>query len=241
MIDLNDDPEMLAAEYVLGVLGAEDVAVIRARLPNVPALAGAVAAWEKRLLHLADEVTPIAPPEEIWQQITTTLHDEMSPAAISPATAAPARLARSLAFWRAATAAALTLAAGLAVLLFAGPGLVAIHAGRAIPYTAVLATNQNSGPSWVIQAGANGEILVTSMGPAPKPVDKDLQLWAVAHGETKPVSLGVLPQSGTFVTGNAGLPYADLLLLISIEPKGGSPTGRPTGPIVIMGELTQGD
>jgi anti-sigma-K factor RskA len=144
-------------------------------------------------------------------------------------------------FWRIATAASLTLAAGLAALLFADPTIVARHSGQTIPYMTVLATNQNNGPSWVIQAGADGKIFVTSMGPAPKPEDKDLQLWAVARGETKPVSLGVLPQSGTYETGGTGLPDADLLLLVSIEPKGGSRTGRPTGPVVIGGELTRGN
>lgn len=242
MIDFNDDPEMLAAEYVLGVLGAEDMTLIRARLADDPILADAVATWEERLTHLVDEVRPIAAPEKIWAQIRASLEDrERSNATVLPPPVRRLRLPRSLTFWRIATAASLTLAAGLAALLVEGPGLVATQAAQTVPYMTVLATNQNNGPSWVIQAGADGKFFVTSMGPAPKPADKDLQLWAVARGATKPVSLGVLPQSGTYVTGNAGLPDADLFLLVSIEPKGGSRTGRPTGPVVIGGELTRGN
>lgn len=242
MIDFNDDPEMLAAEYVLGVLGTEDVALIRARLPDDPILADAVAAWEKRLAYLADEVAPLAAPTRIWQQITASLEQrETPPATISQTVARRAGLTRSLMFWRVATAASLALAAGLAALLFLDPSFVASHGGQNIPYMTVLATNPNNGPSWVIRAGSNGKIFVTSMGPAPKPEDKDLELWAVARGETKPVSLGVLPQSGTYETGDAGLPDADLFLLVSIEPKGGSRTGRPSGPVVIGGELTRGN
>ena len=242
MIDLNDDPEMLAAEYVLGVLAPDDVAVIRMRLANDATLAGAVAGWEKRLARLASEVTPIAPPRQIWEQITASLEADGSlPISPPPKSVTLAGLGSSLAFWRMATAASLALAAGLAMWLFANPNRIAMQSNQSGPYMTALTPGQSNSPSWAVPAGADGKIFVTTIGPAAKPADKDLQLWAVARGDTKPVSLGVLPQSGTYVTGDAGLPHAHLLLLVSIEPKGGSRTGRPTGPVLIGGELTRGD
>ena len=242
MIDFSDDPEMLAAEYVLGVLAPDDVAVIRSRLADDANLASAVAGWEKRLARLASEVTPIAPPLQIWEQITASLEaDDTLAASTPPKTVMPDGLSNSLAFWRMATAASLALAAGLAIWLFANPNRTTIQANVAGPYMTALTPGQSNGPSWAVQAGADGKIFVTTIGPAAKPADKDLQLWAVARGDTKPVSLGVLPQSGTYVTGDAGLPHAHLLLLVSIEPKGGSRTGRPTGPVLIGGELTRGE
>ena len=55
------------------------------------------------------------------------------------------------------------------------------------------------------------------------------------QGETKPRSLGVLPPSG----GSLAAPLApNTQLLVSLEPKGGSPTGQPTGPVLYGGWLT---
>jgi anti-sigma-K factor RskA len=242
MIDFNDDPEMIAAEYVLGVLPPEDVAAIRMRLAEDANLASAVAGWEKSLAHLASEVTPIEPPHQVWEQISASLEADRKLVDFPPREPGTlARLGSSLAFWRMATAASLAFAAGLAVWLYANPGHSTGQAGQVGPYMTALTPEQSNGPAWLVQAGADGKIVVTTIGPAAKPADKDLQLWAVARGDTKPVSLGLLPQSGTYVTGDAGLPHANLLLLVSIEPKGGSRTGRPTGPVLIGGELTQGD
>jgi len=65
---------------------------------------------------------------------------------------------------------------------------------------------------------------------------KDLELWALPAGATRPVSLGVLPPIGR------KLPVRELLaaqtqLMISLEPQGGSRTGAPTGPVLWGGRL----
>ena len=67
------------------------------------------------------------------------------------------------------------------------------------------------------------------------PTDKDLELWALPKGETKPHSLGVFPPSGRQLTAELA---PDTQLLVSLEPKGGSPTGQPTGPVLYGGWLT---
>lgn len=66
------------------------------------------------------------------------------------------------------------------------------------------------------------------------PDDKDLELWALRPDETRPRSLGVLPPSGTNVTVAVA---PNTQLLVSLEPKGGSPTGEPTGPVLYSGSL----
>jgi anti-sigma-K factor RskA len=104
-----------------------------------------------------------------------------------------------------------------------------------------LTARATTGPSWAVRTDPDGKIVVTAIGPVAPAAGKDLQLWALAPGATKPVSLGVLPRSGSFVTSDAGLPHPHLLLLVSLEPKGGSPTGLPTGPVLFGGELTRGD
>jgi anti-sigma-K factor RskA len=66
-----------------------------------------------------------------------------------------------------------------------------------------------------------------------------LQLWALPQGATAPTSLGLIPPEGRVtVTPDAIRPEPGMLIEISLEPPGGSPTGRPTGPILFIGRLT---
>jgi anti-sigma-K factor RskA len=82
----------------------------------------------------------------------------------------------------------------------------------------------------------DGSILIRPTGQVAVAPAKDLELWALSKGATVPVSLGVLPADGRRIGARAqGRP--DTQLLISLEPKGGSPTGLPTGPVVYGGKL----
>ena len=71
----------------------------------------------------------------------------------------------------------------------------------------------------------------------PPPAGQDLQLWAIGDDGT-PRSLGLVRQAETVVEGSALLP--GLVLAVSLEPQGGSPTGLPTGPVLVTGVLTAG-
>src|SRR5262249_38221075 len=89
-IDPADRGKLIAAEYVLGVLGAEERREVERRLAQEPALASEVAFWEERLGVLADAVAPVTPPQHTWSQIDAAI----------PAAAPPTSLWQSLAFWR---------------------------------------------------------------------------------------------------------------------------------------------
>ncbi|MDP3525548.1 MAG: anti-sigma factor, partial [Hoeflea sp.] len=70
---------------------------------------------------------------------------------------------------------------------------------------------------------------------------KSLELWLVP-GEGAPVSLGLVPGDGGRLVLDPGLTdrlTAGALLAVSLEPLGGSPTGGPTGPVLLSGELRQ--
>ena len=67
---------------------------------------------------------------------------------------------------------------------------------------------------------------------------KSLELWLI-EGEAKPRSLGVLPQTGE---GEIIVPDAlrdrfaeGVILAVSLEPFGGSPTGQATGLVIALG------
>jgi len=75
------------------------------------------------------------------------------------------------------------------------------------------------------------------LGTVPEAAGKSYELWALPRGAA-PVSLGVLPAAGSAERTLSERQRTALLaadkVAVSVEPFGGSPTGSPTGPIVIV-------
>jgi len=207
---------MLAAEYVLGTLEGSDAREAVRLLRDDPVFAAAVHAWEERLAPLALSAPPAVPPPELWDRIAIATGAEVTPL--------PAR--RRLRFWQASTGAALAIAASLA-------GFILLRAPSA-PLVAVLAPLNGGVPLLIATAEADGTLNVQPNKIVSVPSDHDLELWALPQGETHPRSLGVLPVAGRRLT--APLPRGTELL-VSLEPRGGSPTGAPTGPVLYGGRL----
>jgi anti-sigma-K factor RskA len=93
-IDTGDRGDLLAAEYVLGVLPAEERRLAELRLTNEPRFAAEVAFWEGRLCGWAEEIPAVAPPSHIWEGIEDRLSASRRPAA------GRAGIWQNLAFWR---------------------------------------------------------------------------------------------------------------------------------------------
>ena len=110
-----DGGKILAAEYVLGVLSAQERREVERRLAQEPALASEVAFWEARLGGLADSVAPVEPSPATWGRIETAI---AAPAAAGTSTGG---IWQSLAFWRAfAIGSAAIAAACIAALAYLG-------------------------------------------------------------------------------------------------------------------------
>lgn len=69
------------------------------------------------------------------------------------------------------------------------------------------------------------------------PEGRVLQVWTLPDAETGPVSLGTLEGAADvrLAGPNLPLPADGQLYEITLEPAPGSPTGRPTGPILVKG------
>jgi anti-sigma-K factor RskA len=220
-----DAPEMLAGEYVLGTLDAGEADAARTRLGTDPAFASEVRAWERQLFPLTALVPAVEPPPAVWTRIEdTTGGATVTPFPVGSAPRAandnPARV------WRATAIVALAACACLAAFVVTRPA--------APPAFAVLAPTGGAAPVLVALAGANGALLLRPSGVITVAADRDLQLWSLPAGAKKPQSLGVLPAAGTQVPPGIA---QGTQLLVSLEPKGGSPTGQPTGPVVYGGVL----
>ena len=71
--------------------------------------------------------------------------------------------------------------------------------------------------------------------------DKDYELWAI-EGANAPKSMGLISvtsRNDMTLTPEQMVGFGSgTTLAISLEPKGGSPTGQPTGPVVAAGTAT---
>jgi anti-sigma-K factor RskA len=219
----SQDRDLLAAEYVLGTLEGEEAREAARLLDSDAAFAASVRQWEARLAPLASGVAPVAPPEEVWARIAAST-------GAASGEVVPLAFRRRLRVWQGGAALALAVAASLAAFIVLRP----VPAAR----VAVLAPISGGVPVLLATEQAGGVLVIQPSGAIAVPSDRDLELWALAKGETRPRSLGVLPASGRRLVAALA---PDTQLLVSLEPLGGSPTGQPTGPVVYGGTITAVD
>lgn len=86
---------------------------------------------------------------------------------------------------------------------------------------------------------AKDRLTVQAINAAAIQPDRSLQLWLIPPGE-KPQSLGLIATSASQQVSIRPVQLASLpTLAISLEPRGGSPTGQPTGPVLFSGKVIQ--
>jgi len=226
-IDPADGNKLLAAEYVLGVLGAAERREVERRLAQEPALASEVAFWEERLTGLIDAVAPVSPPEATLSRIETAIASAPRPASVW----------QSLTFWRSFAIASATLAAAsIAALVYIG-----LVPGARVPLLATLSGSAGQ-PNFVASVTATGNTLVVVPAALLTNDPRAFELWLIPTGETRPRSLGLIqpgqPIRLDIPSDLAARITPDATLAVSLEPPGGSPTGLPTGPVIAAGKLT---
>ena len=223
--------DALAAEYVLGVLPADERQNVARRIDDDPAFARLVDSWEVRLSPMASAYEEVAPPQSVKAALERRIFGQ------PPAAAAPGGLWESLAFWRGLTVAALAALLVVAAIPFLTPEPT--DEGPAPRLVASLADDGTDVHYFVVYDAARNEVGLSHVS-GERDSGRDFELWVI-EGEDPPASLGVIP-----VGANVRLAVADALqrkveagavFAISLEPEGGSPTGAPTGPVVAAGDL----
>ena len=237
----DDDRDALAAEYVLGLLDGAEAAEAERRLAGDSDFADAVAAWRLRLADLDMTATRQPAGEALWSRIAAGL-------AVSPTAGASARVLTvprraepgffaqlwdSLAFWRGLSAAAALAAAALVVVI----GLAPPREDH--PAFVAVMTSDAGRPAAVLHAYADGRVTLIPLEVAPIPQGRALQVWTKPTATAAPVAIGLMNQVRTIRLDLRNLSPAQLQqhFAVSLEPAGGSPTGQPTGPVLMQGDL----
>jgi anti-sigma-K factor RskA len=231
-----DEGRVLAAEYVLGVLGAEERRAVEKRMAEEPSFAREVAEWEDRLGPMASYVTPVTPPAQTWMRIEASLGAPTNTAAAPPAT-----IWQSLAFWRGLGIGSSAIAAAcIAALVYVGMRPTTLT--PRVPLLATLTGLKTNQPNFVAAISTDGRSLTIVPASLLTADKRSMELWLIPEGG-KPASLGLIA-AGQPVQLNVPPNLLPLVgsgatLAVSLEPLGGSPTGQPTGEVIAHGNLTR--
>ncbi len=231
--DRDEELVLVAGEYVLGTLPRDEAARVALEAADDPRLAGAIADWERQLLPLASLAPPAEPPADLWPRIEASAYGDGSVGVLRPR---PQNVV-GVGFWRGAAAAGFLLAAGIAgiAILSRQPAT-----GPLPTQVAALSPIGARPAAFVIEAQPDGALSVRPVSPETVPTGRDLELWSLPAGAKAPHPLGVLPAAGLRLAAGA-IPAGRVQILVSLEPKGGSPTGLPTGPVLYGGAIVRAE
>lgn len=213
-----------AAELALGVLDGDERAAALRRMIAESVFAREVERWRDHFALLFAGVAESAAPDGVFSRVEARISGPREVSAIRP---------RNL--WKPAA-----LAASVAVVAMTG---VAFRPERpppvvAAPIIAAMASADGSEGQPAVYDAATG--MVKMPGPMAIPAGRSAQLWAI-HGDEPPIPLGTFKAAGPGIyVAEAKLGTviaAGTKLAITIEPLGGSPTGKPTGAVIASGLL----
>jgi anti-sigma-K factor RskA len=236
--------DRLAAEYVSGLLRGPARRRFESLLPAHPALRAAVVGWQDRLLPLTSVIKPLQPSPTVWkrieQRIGSTARSDVAKARSGAGLKERAAGWRQLVFWRSFSVIAGLAAVSLAVLLAnpgpAGPPIVVVlSAASPAP---------GSPPGAAVPAGFVASITADGRAMVTKPLiqvsmqeNKSLELWSLPPSGA-PRSLGVIAADKATVVQRSKVLEGTDAFAVTLEPAGGSPNGKPTGPVLYVGKLT---
>lgn len=248
-----DDTDLLAAEYVLGLLDTAARREAQIRIDRVPAFGADVARWESRFSPWLESITPADVPATIWPRIRSTLwQHELPIRAAQPSQAVRQSLWQNLGFWRGLAAGGFAVAiASVAALLLTTRQLSAPFPVP-LPTPVVIAPAPIAAPMVVSLRQDDGSTAYTAtvdpvhgtivLVPIQLGGDQSLspELWLIPAGD-RPHSLGIIDRGKAMVVSiPATLRSAagsDGLFAISLEPAGSQAHEAPTGPVVAKGNV----
>ena len=227
----------LAGEFVLGTLSAQAEADIGERLSHDERLAAEVYAWQDKLLPLTLRAAPAMPAPSLWRRIELAL-DAAAPTAPAAGPAPRAiRWWQRLGAWQGLSGAAVAASIVMGMLL-----VQRLNAPEPARYLAVLQSPGAGATGWLVEVQAGRQLkLVPVADGAPVPEGRSLQFWTKPQNASAPTSLGLVTAGKSMELPVSRLPAveAQQLFEITLEPQGGSPIGRPTGPILFVGRTVR--
>lgn len=210
----------LAADYAIGLMSSAARRRFEQLLLEDAALRAELAQWQESLASLTEALPEQPVPERVWHGITARIEPQVL------------HVPEKRQFWNWLRVTAAVCSLVIAVTL----GV--IYNRDNARYSATLMT-ANAQPALKVEAHED-YLNVEPLTLAAIDPGQSLELWAIA-ADGKPISLGLLPAGGKgkveLNDAQKALIGKPIALAVSLEPKGGSPTGQPTGPVLYQGAL----
>jgi anti-sigma-K factor RskA len=210
----------LAADYAIGLMPAAARRRFEQLLLEDPALRLELAQWQESLASLTAALPEQPVPDRVWQGITARIEPQVL------------HVPEKRPFWN-----WLRITAAICSLVIAVT-LGVLYNRDTARYSATLLT-ADSQPALKVEAHED-YLKVEPLTLAAIEPGQSLELWAIPP-DGKPISLGVIPAGGKgkveLSETQKALIGKPIALAVSLEPKGGSPTGQPTGPVLYQGAL----
>lgn len=228
----------LADDYVLGLLDPVEAAEVERLIATDEAAAHAVGRARDRFLALDLTAAPAELPADFAARVESAVAaagaEERQDAPAAPAAAnqnVPRGRRRS---WTAAAAAVIALGLGIGI-----GTMVSVTE----PVVVAVLLDADGAPAAVVEDFGNDTATVRFLADVDVPPGQVMQVWTLPSKERGPVSLGLVERArpATLRWSDLPAPAGNQLYEITLEQAGGSPTGRPTGPILAKGfAATQG-
>jgi anti-sigma-K factor RskA len=224
---MTEDEDILTAEYALGLLDGAERDEARQRIADDANLTSRVDWWREHFEGLSADCHA-EPSASLWSRIDATLPRNDNSAA---------RAGR----WRATAIAAMILVVALGISMVVRPVSSPVRPVTTSAQAPVLLASLvgHSGVAATIaydRAAAQLTIVPGTLDTS----QHDAELWIIPDGGT-PQSLGTInpnqPTSKQAPSNSRELIARGATLAITPEPRSGSPTGKPTGPIVATGKI----
>ena len=211
----------LAADYAIGLMPSAARRRFEQLLLEDAALRVELAQWQESLASLTEALPEQPVPDRVWQGITARIEPQVL------------HVPEKRPFWN-----WLRVTAAICSLVIAVT-LGVIYNRDNARYSATL-LSADAQPALKVEAHEDYlKVEAAGVGSDRSP-EQSLELWAIP-ADGKPISLGVIPAGGKgkveLSDAQKALIGKPIALAVSLEPKGGSPTGQPTGPVLYQGAL----
>ena len=224
---MNDDDDILSAEIALGLLDGTESDAARRRVAADPALAARVDWWQDRFEALADD--RVEPGVSLWHRIEARLpRNDNSVAQVRR--------------WQAAAFAATLVAVVLGTSLALRPGPAPVGPALSTAATPLLLASL-TGEGHVVATVAYDRA-AARLTVVPASIDThehDAELWVIPAGGIAR-SLGTIDAAHSITTAARadarGLIGTGATFAITLEQRGGSPTGKAQGPVIASGIIS---
>jgi anti-sigma-K factor RskA len=233
----SEDDQVLVAEYSLGLLNGAEHVVAAHRVATEPALGAEALVWRQRLASLDGQFAEVRAPDGVLGKVEKRLWGD----------GYEKETRRGWFGWWSSlpTLRGMVLAGHL--LAFGAFGYIFMFP-RIDPNTlatqlvAAIQAQEGSGVEFIAYYDqARGEVRVTALSGMAL-ADQDYELWYI-KGDAPAVSMGVLPVDARREIPLDAAAKANIepgtVFAVTLEQKGGSPTGVAQGPIVAVGTATE--